>query len=34
VREASLEALAAVPGLSRRDAEAIRSFFDAVQAGA
>ena len=33
VREASLEALAAVPGLSRRDAEAIRAFFDAVAAG-
>jgi excinuclease ABC subunit C len=34
VREASLEALAAVPGLSQRDAEAIRAFFDAVQGGA
>jgi excinuclease ABC subunit C len=32
VREASLEALAAVPGLSRRDAEAIRSFFAALEA--
>jgi excinuclease ABC subunit C len=29
VREASLDELAAVPGLSRRDAEAIRRFFDA-----
>jgi excinuclease ABC subunit C len=32
VREAPLETLAAVPGLSRRDAEAIRSFFDALGA--
>ncbi len=32
VREAPLEALAAVSGLSRRDAEAIRSFFDALGA--
>jgi excinuclease ABC subunit C len=29
VREAPVEAIAAVPGLSRRDAEAIRRFFDA-----
>jgi excinuclease ABC subunit C len=29
VRAASLEEIAAVPGLSRRDAEAIRRFFDA-----
>jgi excinuclease ABC subunit C len=30
VREATLEELAAVPGLARRDAEAIRRFFDAL----
>ncbi len=30
VREASLETLAAVPGLSARDAETIRGFFDAL----
>jgi excinuclease ABC subunit C len=33
VRAAPLEVLAAVPGLSRKDAEAIRSFFDALRAG-
>jgi len=32
VREAPLEALAAVSGLSQRDAEAIRRFFDALRA--
>jgi excinuclease ABC subunit C len=31
VREAPLEALLAVPGLSARDAESIRSFFDALK---
>jgi excinuclease ABC subunit C len=30
VREASLEALAAVPGLSARDAQTVRRFFDAA----
>ena len=34
VREAPVETLAAVPGLSRRDAEAIRNFFDALGAPA
>ena len=34
VREAPLAALAAVPGLSARDAETIRGFFDALQAEA
>jgi excinuclease ABC subunit C len=33
VREAPLEELAAVPGISKKDAEAIRRFFDAVEAG-
>jgi excinuclease ABC subunit C len=33
VREAGLEELAAVPGVSPKDAEAIRRFFDAVEAG-
>jgi excinuclease ABC subunit C len=32
VRQASLEELAAVPGLSARDAEAIRRFFDTLTA--
>jgi excinuclease ABC subunit C len=32
VREAPLDALRAVPGLSTRDAEAIRGFFDALHA--
>jgi excinuclease UvrABC nuclease subunit len=31
IREAPLESLVAVPGLSARDAELIRSFFDALQ---
>jgi excinuclease ABC subunit C len=31
VREAPLETLAAVPGLSPRDAETIRGFFDALR---
>jgi excinuclease ABC subunit C len=34
VREASLETLAAVPGLSLRDAETIRSFFEALATSA
>jgi len=34
VREAPLETLAAVPGLSQRDAETIRRFFDELAAGA
>jgi len=34
VREASLEALAAVPGLSARDAQTVRRFFDAAIAPA
>jgi excinuclease ABC subunit C len=33
VREAPLAELAAVPGVSPKDAEAIRRFFDAVEAG-
>ncbi len=32
VRHASLEALAAVPGLSRRDAERVHGFFEALEA--
>jgi excinuclease ABC subunit C len=34
VREASPEALEAVPGISARDAQTIRGFFDAAEAGA
>jgi excinuclease ABC subunit C len=33
VREASVETLAAVPGVSRRDAETIARFFAAIEAG-
>jgi excinuclease ABC subunit C len=32
VREASVEELAAVPGISARDAESIRRFFEALSA--